>query len=40
LPDEFDVESTAPFDPGYMNALFQLGHDSARNGEPWRHIAE
>jgi hypothetical protein len=23
-----------------MNALFQLGYDSARNGEPWRHIAE
>ncbi len=35
IPDSFDVESKEPFDPKYMNVLYQLGYDLAKSGYPW-----
>lgn len=35
IPDNFDVESTEPFDTAYMNALFKVGHDMATGGNTW-----
>ncbi len=35
IPDDFDVESTEPFDTAYMKALFKVGHDMATSGKMW-----
>lgn len=38
IPDEFDFESSEPFDPAYMKALFELGYDLAREGKQWNTV--
>ncbi|WP_340118636.1 patatin-like phospholipase family protein [Pelagibius sp. 7325] len=35
VPDDFAVEPQEMFDPHYMNALYQLGYDMAREGIDW-----
>jgi predicted acylesterase/phospholipase RssA len=35
IPDDFDKTPTEVFDPVYMNTLFGLGHQMAREGYPW-----
>lgn len=35
IPDEFTEQPTEPFDTAYMNELFDLGFDLARQGYPW-----
>jgi hypothetical protein len=35
IPEEFDEESTEPFDRMYMNKLFDLGRRLGREGYPW-----
>jgi hypothetical protein len=35
IPDSFDVEPQEPFDPDYMQTLFLLGYDLAKDGYPW-----
>jgi hypothetical protein len=40
IPDEFDVESSEPFDPTYMKALFELGYSLGRQGSPWETVDE
>lgn len=38
VPDDFDVEASEPFDPTYMKALFELGYDLGRKGNPWTTV--
>jgi len=33
---EFQAEREEPFDPAFMQALFQYGYTQAQNGYPWR----
>jgi predicted patatin/cPLA2 family phospholipase len=35
VPEDFDVQPAEPFDKTYMNALYDLGYEMARNGYPW-----
>lgn len=35
IPPEFDVPYEEPFEPSYMNALFDMGYDQAVAGYPW-----
>jgi len=35
IPSSFDTPQLEPFDTNYMNALFELGYQLARNGYPW-----
>lgn len=35
IPASFNVPLNEPFDPDYMNALFKLGYDLGRSGDPW-----
>jgi predicted acylesterase/phospholipase RssA len=35
IPNEFTERPTEPFDTPYMNELFELGFDLARQGYPW-----
>jgi len=35
IPPTFDVPLPAPFDQHYMNELYKVGYDLARNGYPW-----
>ena len=35
IGDEFTVPYKGPFDPGYMNALFDYGFERARSGYDW-----
>lgn len=35
IPDSFGVESQEPFDQNYMQMLFGLGYDLAKDGYPW-----
>ena len=35
IPDDFDVESKEPFDPVYMNKLYDLGYKMGAGGVPW-----
>lgn len=35
IPDSFTMKEPAPFDPAYMDALFELGYGTGRNGIPW-----
>jgi predicted patatin/cPLA2 family phospholipase len=35
IPESFTMTEPAPFDPGYMKALFDLGYEMGRNGVPW-----
>lgn len=37
VPGDFDKESTEPFDPAYMSALFAVGYNLGRNGYHWSH---
>lgn len=37
IPPDFNVPSESMFDPKYMSALFQLGHERVQAGYPWRH---
>ena len=36
VPDDFEVEPKEQFDPDYMNALYQVGYDMAKDGIEWR----
>jgi predicted patatin/cPLA2 family phospholipase len=36
IPPHFQESSKEMFDPEYMKKLFDLGHDMAREGYPWR----
>jgi hypothetical protein len=36
MPDEFQTELKEPFDPVYMKALFDVGHQQGQHGVPWR----
>ena len=36
IPESFEMEPTEGFDPVYMRALFDLGHERARSGYPWK----
>jgi predicted acylesterase/phospholipase RssA len=35
IPETFDVQSNQPFDPEYMQALYDLGYKLAKDGYPW-----
>jgi hypothetical protein len=35
VPDDFDVEPKEQFDPEYMNALYQVGYEMAKDGIDW-----
>jgi len=35
VPDDFAIEPKEQFDPDYMNALYQLGYDLAKDGIEW-----
>jgi predicted patatin/cPLA2 family phospholipase len=35
IPADFDMEPKEPFDPAYMQALFDLGYRLAKEGYPW-----
>jgi len=35
IGDDFDHPYPAPFDPGYMKALYQYGYDKMRSGRAW-----
>jgi predicted acylesterase/phospholipase RssA len=35
IPDDFHEKSSEPFDTEYMNHLFNLGYNLAREGYPW-----
>ena len=35
IPASFTQESTAPFDPVYMKALFKVGYKLGARGNPW-----
>lgn len=35
IPESFTRKEPAPFDPGYMRALFDLGYEMGRKGIPW-----
>jgi hypothetical protein len=35
IPPSFDMQAKQAFDPVYMKALFQLGYEMGRKGDPW-----
>jgi hypothetical protein len=35
IPESFEHEKKGEFDPAFMQALFELGYDQARNGSAW-----
>ncbi len=35
IPDSFSMEPNEPFDPAYMNGLYDLGQAMAKDGYPW-----
>ena len=37
IPADFDVESSEPFDPVYMSALYDLGYQKGLSGKAWQH---
>ena len=36
IPDEFQKELSEAFDPEYMKALFDMGHQQGLHGIPWK----
>ena len=38
IPADFNAPRPAPFDHGYMTALFKLGVKLGREGYPWAKI--
>ena len=38
IPDDFDHEKQEVFDSEYMNKLFELGYNLARQGYPWKNV--
>ena len=36
IPETFTLTEPKPFDPGYMNKLFEVGYAMGRNGIPWK----
>jgi len=36
IPEDFDMQPAEQFDPVYMRQLFDLGHDLAKSGYPWK----
>ncbi len=38
MPTSFTEAEETPFDPKYMNALYQTGYAMARNGMPWEKL--
>lgn len=36
VPEDFDVELKEPFDPKYMQALYQVGYKAALSAQPWQ----
>ncbi len=37
IPASFTMQSTQPFDPVYMKALFEVGYRLGRQGNAWAH---
>jgi hypothetical protein len=37
VPEDFHFESDEVFDPEQMNALFELGYQTARKGDFWQN---
>jgi hypothetical protein len=35
LPDDYNYETKAQFDPVEMNMLYEMGYEAAKNGYPW-----
>ena len=35
IPDDFNAQMNEIFDPEYMQALFDLGYEKAKDGYPW-----
>jgi hypothetical protein len=35
IPNDFEVESNEPFDPVYMNKLYERGYKMGKEGVPW-----
>lgn len=40
IPNDFIAQAAEPFDPAYMQALFELGYERAHSGQPWKSIDE
>lgn len=38
IPPDFNEKRPAPFDPGYMNALFKTAYDLGRSGYQWAKV--
>jgi hypothetical protein len=38
MPETFNVPLRYPFDPDYMNALFQVGYNLGKAGYPWAKV--
>ncbi len=38
IPDDFDLASDEPFDPEYMNALYDRAYELAKDGYPWDRL--
>ncbi len=38
IPGDFDAESKELFDPEYMSRLFDVGYESAKDGDPWKKL--
>ena len=38
IPDSFTRIESEPFEPTYMNALFNVGHQMGQNGVPWSKL--
>jgi hypothetical protein len=36
IPEDFDMQPAEQFDPVYMRQLFDLGHNLAKSGYPWK----
>ena len=36
IKDDLDIDHPAPFDPGYMSALFDVGYETGRSDKPWQ----
>lgn len=38
IPGDFEVEPKETFNPVYMNELFELGYNMAKQGYPWKSV--
>jgi hypothetical protein len=40
VPNDFTMLPSEPFDPEYMAALFKIGYDQGRSGNPWSKLLD